>query len=216
MKTCRSLFINNENILFYFHFWATIRSIAMETHTDTVIGVKLRQRRHSRGLTLAALAELAGLSVGLLSQIERGLTAPSLRSLQQICAAMEMPVGWLFEASGGEASDVVVRAGGRRRMDLGPGAMVKELLTPDAVLEIQMIRIIIEPGGSSADVAYNNPRGAKCGTVTAGQLGLEVSGCEYILSVGDSFAFKAEEMHRFWCVGDVPVDLLWVVTPALY
>ena len=88
--------------------------------------------------------------------------------------------------------------------------------TPDAVLEIQMIRIIIEPGGRSADIAYNNPRGAKCGTVTSGQLGLEVAGREYILGEGDSFAFKAEDMHRFWCVGDLPVALFWVVTPALY
>src|SRR5579871_3450078 len=114
--------------------------MALENSAE-FIGVKLRQRRHSRGLTLAALAQMADVSVGLLSQIERGLTAPSLRSLQQICGAMEMPLGWLFEASAEPVSDVVVRAGSRRRMDLGPGAMVKELLTPDAVLEIQMIRI---------------------------------------------------------------------------
>jgi transcriptional regulator with XRE-family HTH domain len=188
----------------------------METSTEAGIGIKLRQRRHSRGLTLAALAEMADVSVGLLSQIERGLTAPSLRSLQQICAAMEMPVRWLFDAGDTDASDVVVRAASRRRMDLGPGAMVKELLTPDAVLEIQMIRIIIEPGGRSADAPYNNARGAKCGTVTAGELGLEVSGQQYVLKAGDSFAFKANEMHNFWCEGNAPVELFWVVTPSLY
>jgi transcriptional regulator with XRE-family HTH domain len=188
----------------------------LETRTDSLIGVKLRQRRHSRGMTLAALAEKCGLSLGLLSQIERGLTAPSLRSLQQICAGLEMQMGWLFTAEPEAASDVVVRAANRRRMDLGPGAMVKELLTPDAVLEIQMIRIIIQPGGTSADAAYNNPRGAKCGTVTAGRLGLEVAEQKYVLEAGDSFAFEARQMHRFWCVGDAPVELFWVVTPSLY
>jgi transcriptional regulator with XRE-family HTH domain len=184
--------------------------------SNPMIGLKLRQRRHSRGMTLAALAEKSGLSLGLLSQIERGLTAPSLRSLQQICAGLEMQLGWLFTPEAEEASDVVVRASNRRRMDLGPGAMIKELLTPDAVLDIQMIRIIIQPGGTSADAAYNNPRGAKCGTVTAGRLGLEVAGQEYVLAAGDSFAFAAQQMHRFWCVGDAPVELYWVVTPALY
>jgi quercetin dioxygenase-like cupin family protein len=84
------------------------------------------------------------------------------------------------------------------------------------VLELQMIRIIIEPGGKSADAAYNNSRGAKCGTVTGGKLGLEVSGQQYVLKEGDSFAFKANEMHNFWCVGNAPVELFWVVTPSLY
>jgi len=184
--------------------------------TNPMIGVKLRQRRLSRGMTLASLAEKSGLSLGLLSQIERGLTAPSLRSLQQICAGLEMQMGWLFTDEQQEVSDVVVRAANRRRMDLGPGAMIKELLTPDAVLDIQMIRIIIQPGGTSADTAYNNPRGAKCGTVTTGLLGLEVAGEKYVLGAGDSFAFNARQMHRFWCVGDAPVELFWVVTPALY
>jgi transcriptional regulator with XRE-family HTH domain len=188
----------------------------MAARTESMVGVKLRQRRHSRGMTLASLAAKSGLSLGLLSQIERGLTAPSLRSLQQICAGLEMQMGWLFTDEQQEVSDVVVRAGNRRRMDLGPGAMVKELLTPDAVLEIQMIRIIIQPGGTSADAAYNHPRGAKCGTVTAGQLGLEVAAQKYVLEAGDSFAFEARQMHRFWCVGETPVELFWVVTPALY
>jgi transcriptional regulator with XRE-family HTH domain len=205
-----------KRIYLFFILPGYIAIMQLETPAEAVIGVKLRQRRHSRGLTLSALAERSGLSVGLLSQIERGLTAPSLRSLQQICTAMEMPVSWLFDAGGADFSDVVVRAASRRRMDLGPGAMVKELLTPDAVLEIQMIRIIIAPGGRSADAPYNNARGAKCGTVTAGQLGLEVSGRKYALSEGDSFAFQAEEMHNFWCVGNTPVELFWVVTPSLY
>jgi transcriptional regulator with XRE-family HTH domain len=173
-------------------------------------------RRLARRLTLQDLAEKSALSVGLLSQIERGLTTPSIRSLRQISNALEMPVGWLFEPAPHPSDELIVRSSNRRRMDLGPGAMVKELLSPDSVLDIQIIRIIIQPGGTSGDKAYNNPIGAKCGTIVSGQLGLEVEGKEYVLEPGDSFAFRAENMHRFWCVGDIPVDLFWVVTPALY
>ena len=183
---------------------------------DQEIGARLRQRRRIRGLRLQEVADQAHISVGLLSQIERGMTVPSLRSLQQICTALDMPVGWLFDPPPDRASAVVVRAGRRRRMDLGPGAMVKELLSPDTIPEIQMIRILIEPGGRSSDAPYNNPRGAKCGTIISGQLGLEVAGQQYTLAAGDSFAFQAQAMHNFWCVGDAPVDLIWVVTPALY
>lgn len=183
---------------------------------DNLVGSRLKMRRLARRLTLQDLAEKSELSSGLISQIERGLTTPSLRSLRQISTALEMPVGWLFEPAPHPSDEAIVRASDRRRMDLGPGAMVKELLSPDSVLDIQIIRIIIQPGGKSGNKAYNNLIGAKCGTVVSGQLGLQIDGREFILDPGDSFAFHASKMHRFWCIGESPVELIWVVTPALY
>jgi transcriptional regulator with XRE-family HTH domain len=192
------------------------RAAGIGWEAENLVGTRLRLRRLARRATLQELANKSGLSVGLVSQIERNLTTPSLRSLRQICDALEMPMGWLFEPPPNPPDEIIVRAGNRRRMDLGPGAMVKELLSPDTVLDIQIIRIIIQPGGTSGDKPYNNPVGAKCGTVISGRLGLEIAGKEYVLEKDDSFAFRAQEMHRFWCVGDSPTELIWVVTPALY
>lgn len=45
------------------------------------LGLALRERRLQRGLTLTALREKSGLSVGLLSDIERGRALPSLEAL---------------------------------------------------------------------------------------------------------------------------------------
>ncbi len=183
---------------------------------DESIGRKLRRRRSIKGMSLQEVAERAEVSIGLLSQIERGLSMPSIKSLRQICAALDMPVGWLFDSPETEHEDVVVRAAARRVLNFGPKGMAKELLSPDSVPAIQMIRIMIQPGGSSGDQPYNNERGAKCGVVTSGALGLEVDGRRFVLGPGDSFAFRAEQMHRFYCAGDEPVDLIWVVTPAVY
>lgn len=183
---------------------------------DDGIGRKLRQRRSIKGLSLQDVAERADISIGLLSQIERGLTMPSIKSLRMICAALDMPVGWLFDVPDSEHLDVVVRSTARRAMSLGPKGMTKELLSPDSVPGIQMIRIVIQAGGSSGEQPYNNETGSKCGMVLTGTLGLEVDGREYLLAANDSFAFPAVKLHRFWCVGDNPVDLIWVVTPAVY
>jgi len=190
--------------------------VALSENGDEGIGRKLRLRRAIKGRSLQEVAEMAEISIGLLSQIERGMTMPSLKSLRQICAALDMPVGWLFDVPEGEHGEVVVRASSRRAMTLGPKGMTKELLSPDSVPGIQMIRIVIQPGGSSGDHPYNNEAGSKCGTVLAGNLGLEVDGRDYVLATGDSFAFPAVKLHRFWCVGDQSVDLIWVVTPAVY
>jgi len=46
--------------------------------------------------------------------------------------------------------DAVVRASARRTLDLGPKGMRKELLSPDEVTGIQMMRIEILPGEPGA------------------------------------------------------------------
>lgn len=180
-------------------------------------GVRLRQRRKVRGMSLKEVAERAEVSIGLLSQIERGLTMPSVRSLGAICRALDMPVAWLFDMPD-EAEDnaLVVRRHARRVLDLGAKGMIKELMTPDSCTGIQMMRLIIRPGGSTGEAPYNHPQGAKCGTVLSGTLGLEVDGETYSIGAGDSFAFEATRLIRFWCEGNQEAEILWIVSPAVY
>lgn len=180
---------------------------------------RLRLRRKVRGLSLQDVADRADVSIGLLSQIERGLTMPSVKSLSAICRALDMPVNWLFESSNQEDepdTDIVVRHDRRRVLDLGSKGMRKELLTPDLSTDIQMMRLVIQPGGSTGDTPYNHSQGAKCGTVIAGTLGLEIDGRELRIEKGDSFAFKASSMIRFWAEGNEECRLIWVVSPAVY
>lgn len=181
------------------------------------LGTRLRRRRKVRGLSLKEVASRAEVSIGLVSQVERGLTMPSVRSLGAICSALEMPVGWLFDTvDAADADDLVVRRHQRRVLDLGAKGMVKELMTPDSCTGIQMMRLVIRPGGSTGDVPYNHPSGAKCGTVLSGQLMLEVDGDIRRLAAGDSFAFAATRMIRFWCEDSETAEVLWVVSPAVY
>jgi transcriptional regulator with XRE-family HTH domain len=181
------------------------------------IGHRLRARRKVRGLSLQDVAARADVSVGLLSQIERGITSPSLRSLNAICSALDMPVSWLFNPQGADgASGIVIRRRSRRILDLGGRGMTKELLTPDECTGIQMMSLIIRPGGASGERAHNHPQGAKCGCVRSGALGLEVDGEAFVLEAGDSFGIDARRMIRFWAEGEQECHVIWVVTPALY
>lgn len=193
------------------------QAAAQAVTPDDSIGARLRARRKVRGLSLKSVAARAEVSIGLLSQIERGLSMPSVRSLSAICAALEMPVGWLFSGADDRAdSPLVVRRHARRVLDLGAKGMAKELMTPDHCPGIQMMRLIIRPGGSTGDTPYSHPQGTKCGTVLSGRLGLEVDGEVLLLEAGDSFAFEATRRIRFWCEGGQDTEVLWVVTPAVY
>ncbi|MBN9059980.1 MAG: helix-turn-helix transcriptional regulator, partial [Rhizobiales bacterium] len=56
------------------------------------VGLKIRDARKQRRLTLQRVAEATGLSIGFLSQVERDITTPSLSSLVTIAKALDLPV----------------------------------------------------------------------------------------------------------------------------
>ena len=78
-----------------------------------MVGGPIRRRRRERGLTLAGVAELTGLNVGYLSQVENDKASPSLETLAALAAALDVPIAWfLMEQS---MAPRVVRAGDRPR-----------------------------------------------------------------------------------------------------
>ncbi|MDR0810052.1 MAG: helix-turn-helix domain-containing protein [Gemmobacter sp.] len=191
----------------------TITRLRAEQHR---IGERLRLRRKVKGLSLKRVADKAGLSVGMISQVERGLAVPSIKSLRAICSALEMPVIWLFEGpqdQPAEDTDIVVRTGARRELSYHDGALRKEILTPDSQPQIQMLRFLMEPGADSGE-PYSNTEGGKCGLVLRGTLGLELDGRSFVIRAGDSFAFPAQSMVRFSALGEQPCEVIWVVAPA--
>ena len=76
-----------------------------------ILGSKLRAVRRSRGKTMQQIASEAGLSVGFVSQVERGIAVPSIASLRKLAAALEQPVGNFLEVSSTELpADPLCRA----------------------------------------------------------------------------------------------------------
>lgn len=57
----------------------------------------LRELRQEKGLSQEELADKAGLHRTYISQIERGLKSPSLRSLEQIAEALGVPLSTLVK-----------------------------------------------------------------------------------------------------------------------
>ena len=60
------------------------------------IGERLRAARRERNMSLADLARATHLSKGFISQIENGLSNPSLASLKKLVEALDLPTGGLF------------------------------------------------------------------------------------------------------------------------
>ncbi|WP_279580905.1 helix-turn-helix domain-containing protein [Fodinicola feengrottensis] len=95
-----------------------------------MIGSQLRELRTRRGLSLRELAAQAGVvSATLLSQVERGVTEPSLTTLRRLADVFGESVASLFEDD--QAPAVWVSRPGERSSLMGPRGKVRyERLTP--------------------------------------------------------------------------------------
>lgn len=69
-----------------------------ERNLESAIGREVRAFRRQQGLTVADLAGITGLSIGMLSKIENGNTSPSLTTLQVLSHAFSVPITAFFRA----------------------------------------------------------------------------------------------------------------------
>jgi len=183
---------------------------------EAAIGGQLRELRQVKNLTLKEVAEMAGISVGYLSQLERNRSRLPIGVLKRISDALGVHMNWFFQQrSEGDASerDIVVRANNRRRMSFTGLGISEELLSPNLSGPLELLISTIAPGADSEDYSHD---GAESGLVLSGVLELWVSGRYFKLGEGDSFAFKSTEVHRCANPGEMPTRVLWVITPPHY
>ncbi|MEZ5805573.1 MAG: XRE family transcriptional regulator [Rhizobiaceae bacterium] len=160
----------------------------------------------------------ANLSVGMISQIERGVASPSIRSLRQISDALGVAPAEFFHDGLQpplEEMGKIVRKMARRQLTLPRNGVSKQLLTPDLDGATEMLLVIVEPGGTSGPEHYVH-KGEDAGLVLSGSLELWIEGRMHLLNEGDSFRFKSTLPHRFANPTESETQVLWVITPPLY
>ncbi|MBP0438355.1 helix-turn-helix domain-containing protein [Tianweitania sediminis] len=84
---------------------------APENVLEVAIGREVRAIRKKLDLTVADLAVATGISIGMLSKIENGVTSPSLTTLQTLSRALGVPVTGFFRRFEEEHNAVFVKAG---------------------------------------------------------------------------------------------------------
>lgn len=82
-----------------------------ERTLEVAIGREVRAIRRQLGITVADMAENSGLSLGMLSKIENGMTSPSLTTLQTLSNALGVPLSQLLKRFEQERMAVQVKSG---------------------------------------------------------------------------------------------------------
>ncbi|WP_176477840.1 XRE family transcriptional regulator [Mesorhizobium sp. WSM3862] len=182
---------------------------------ERLLAGDIRALRKARGLTLAEIALKLDRSVGWVSQVERGLSIPSLGDLRAFAELFGVPLSLFFshDVPAEEERGVVVRAGSRRSLGTSESGLVEELLSPDLGGSFEMLRSVFAPGAELKTEARRPTEEA--GYVASGTFELEIGGVWHRFSEGDSFRFEGKPF-RWRNPGAEPAVVIWVVSPPVY
>jgi transcriptional regulator with XRE-family HTH domain len=178
------------------------------------LGSAIRQLRSRHGLTIADIADRAGISRGMLSKIENSQTAASLETLAQIASALGVTLSHLFSnydkprggaqlVKSGKGMEVV-RRGTRNghtyhllAYDQGPKKTFEPFL------------IILEDSGEKFSTFEHT--GTEFIYMLEGQLEYRVGEEVYLLEAGDSLTFRGEIPHRPERMLMMPIRFLAII-----
>ncbi len=184
------------------------------------IGDRLREERVKAGLSQRELARRLGLSASLISQLESGLSKPSVGTLYSIVTELGVSLdkvirGEDFSAEAAPESrsspSPLVHPDERQAIELDSGVVWEEL-TAQTEDGVDFLHAIYEVGGASTpDDSLMRHHGREYGYIISGRLGIQIGFQTYELDPGDSIAFDSTTPHRLYNRGDEPVHAIWFV-----
>ena len=181
---------------------------------------KIRAYRKQRGLTLKQLAQKAGCTQSYISQLEKGLTMPSLSMIGKLSAALDIKVVDLFSDMSNKGENHWLLRRQDRKQIAYPDWKVSShmLVTRVSTKRMEPLISIIEPGGTSdAAEGMSHPVGTEeFVMVLRGQVEFQIEGEDILLGEGDTLYFDGSLPHQWRNNGQEKAEVLFVFTPPTW
>ncbi len=177
-----------------------------------LLSQSLRKRRKELGLTMQQVADQAHLSVGFISQIERGITTPSLSSLVAVSRVLGLHVSEFLHQPDGKAAQT--RHNERPVYAVSENSITYERLSSSFPGSVLRSVIIHEPPGHRGEPIAHE--GEEMLFILQGAVTVEVDGQRTVLQKGDSIHFPSNKVHSTWNHLDVPATILWAGTMDVF
>ena len=183
--------------------------------SQKTLGADLRAIRKSRRLTLEAVAERLGKSVGWLSQVERDISQPDLADLQHMATVFEVPVSLFFGTPDGPGAErgKIVRANGRRIIGERSGGPHEALLSPDLTDDFEVIHSTFQPGAALTKASHRQTQ--EIAYLISGKLDIWLDDDAFTVGEGDAFRIR-NQRFRWANPYDAPAVAVWVISPPIY
>ncbi len=181
-------------------------------------GALIREKRRLNSLTLTDLAQKTGLSISFLSQVETGVTNPSVNSLRKIALALGAPLSSFFEEISIDFKEAksnggpVIRKNERKILRGKDGLLTYQLLSsdPDHRMEFLITRLEVSGVSTESPMAHKGDEGA---LILQGQGRFEVDGQIYDLKEGDFIYIRENQPHKYSNTANVPLIIVGAISP---
>ncbi len=190
--------------------WAPAsKEVAMPTKAE--LGKRIREERLRQSLTLKDIQSRSGISATHISQIERGITWPTVNVLDKIAKALSKQTSFFLEDV--ELPDVCISGGGSRELILSeePRLVLRPLTSGIPGGRLHFYSLIANPSSKHDDFPFiHSHEGDECGRVISGKIQVKVGDQIFTLKAGESIHFRGERPHGIRNIGDKPSESIWV------
>jgi len=187
-------------------------SVGIADNVQVNVGRRLRELRAEHGLSIRALAEQSQLNVNTLSLIENDKTSPSVSTLQQIAAALKVPIVAFFETNLPKNSVAHILAEHRPQAAFAHG-LLEDLGAGLTRRGLEPFVITLDPGADSGShpIVHTGFEFVFC---LQGQIAYSVEERTYVLEPGDSLLFESHLPHQWRNPTDRPSQAILVLSPT--
>ncbi len=179
---------------------------ASPTHDPQKLGAAIRARRKAMGKTMDRVASECGLTSGFLSQVERGISSPSLSSLMAIAAALGSTVEALLSVP--DDLREFTPAGAGQHYALGTRGRFYEKLGPGFAGALMYPTMIHRPAGHVSERMCHP--GEVFFHLISGQVEYHLGDDLFVMSPGDSLHHDTAKPHYSRVLSDEGSVELWV------
>lgn len=176
------------------------------------LGDSLRTRRKELGLTMQSVANSAGLSVGFISQVERGIASPSLASLASLADVLKTEIGNFLQTP--PCSAQTTHQLSRTSYSIaGADVSYERLSTTFPGSKVHSVIVHEPPGHRIEPISHY---GEEMFYVIEGEITVEIEGDIEILAKGDSIHFDSRRVHSIWNHSTTTASILWCGTMNVF
>lgn len=176
--------------------------------TIALIGTRIRDGRTMRSMPLRELADRTGLSMSMLSLVERGKTSPSIGTLIAICSALDLHMADLLAPDGATRASPVSRVADQPVVRT-PTGVDRRILRDDRINGVEIAVNQYEPETGSAPTPIHHA-GFEYGIVLDGELTVELDGKVHTLGAGDLISYDSGRDHRISNRSQRKARALWI------
>ena len=175
------------------------------------LGSRLRDLRRRQKMTLEELGKRTGLTSSFLSQIERNVTSPSVKSLREIAAALNTKVSHFFEEQ--RSRDFIFIKKDKRKKTVNDKFKSCYEVLASGLLDIRMEpSLIILKVGGKMEKQSDSLNSEEFGFVLKGKVELLRGREKFIMEKGDSIYFKGIKAYKVKNISNNEANLLWIIS----